>query len=84
MRIRPQYRASFLENSDCLHARDGWELLQEHVKRVAFFEVVEQVLDGHACAGENRCAALDIGVNDDEGAAHGASADNAYNDRGGH
>jgi len=54
--------AGDFEDSDGLRARHGWEGVEELIEAVARLKVIEQVLDGHARAHEDRHAAHDFGV----------------------
>src|SRR5687767_662753 len=54
--------ARHLQDGDGLVAGDGGELLEEVVEIAAAFEVVEEVLDGDAGAGEAGSSAHDVGA----------------------
>jgi hypothetical protein len=71
MRIVCECLASLFKDGDGELAADGWKLIQEDLQGVAFFEIVEEVLDGYPRTGEHRCAALNVRINDDEGRVHG-------------
>jgi len=51
-----------LKRRDSLLPRHGRKRIQEGLKRVAGFEVIEQRAHENACADEDRCAAHDLGV----------------------
>ena len=46
-----------------LISRYGGEILKEAIERVTFLDVVEQSLDGNACAGETGHTMHDRGIN---------------------
>ena len=71
MRIGHQGHPGLFKNGYCLFTRDGWKLLKKNIQRVTFFEIVKKILDRHSGSSEHRCSALDVWVNDDEGAGHG-------------
>lgn len=58
------------KDGDSVLSRNGGEVFKKDLKRVAGFKVIEQCLDGHTRARENRCAAVDFGVNGDERGVH--------------
>jgi hypothetical protein len=47
---------SHLQNFDRLFSRDGGEIVEELVKRLASFEIVEQILNRNTCTEEHRCS----------------------------
>jgi hypothetical protein len=71
MRIGHQGHPGLLKNSDGLITGDGWELLQKHIQRIAFFQVIEKILDWHTRSRENGRSALNVWINCDEVAGHG-------------
>ena len=50
-----------LEDGDGMVLRNRRELIEEMVKRVARFQIVDQRLYGNACAGKNRRSPEPIG-----------------------
>ena len=54
------------------------ELIQKNFERIAFFKVVEQILDRHARTSENGCSALNVGVDDDDGIFHAGLLEHLY------
>lgn len=71
MRIEKQRRARLLEDDNRHLARHRRELPQEHFERVAFFQVVEEVLDRNAGSREDGSPALSLWIGDDERLVHG-------------
>jgi hypothetical protein len=50
---------------------DRWEVVKKDLQRVPGFKMVEQCLDRHACTGEDRGSAVDLGVDGDQLGIHG-------------
>lgn len=65
MRIRRQRCTGFFEHGDGLFPGDGREVIEKDFQRVTRFEMVEQRLDRNARPGEDRRAAVDLGVDGD-------------------
>ena len=70
MRILYKSRSCLLKDSDRHLPRHRRELLQKHIQRIAFFDVVEQVLNGDSRSREDRRATLDVRVYDDQRGIH--------------
>lgn len=70
MRIGKERDSGLFEDAYRSLAVNRRKLLQERLQRIAFFEVVEQVLDRNPRAGEYRCSALNVGIDDDQGLFH--------------
>ena len=65
-RIGKESCARLFEDGDGHIAGYSRELLQENLKRIAFLEIIEEVLNGHTSAGKDGSAALDVRVNHDQ------------------
>ena len=73
MRIGHQGNPGLFKNCHRLLSGNARELRQKYIQLIAFLQVVKKIPNRHSRTCENSCAALNVGVNDDEGASHEAA-----------
>ena len=72
MRIRYEQILCFFEHGNNLLAADGGKVFEKFIQRVTTLQVIDEVLKGHASAGEDRSSAENLRVAmHDFVAAHG-------------
>ncbi len=69
--MRRNSLARVLENGNGNPSLHAGEILEKQIEGVAAFQIVEQVLDGHASAAEHRYTALNLWIDRDESFTHG-------------
>ena len=65
LRTRRHERLCFFQSGDGLLSADSRVLLQEFIKRIPAFQVVQEGLERHACSSEDRLTAKDFWIPDD-------------------
>ena len=70
MRIAHQRFPRLFKDSDRGFATDGWKLIEKHLERIAFFQVIKEVLDRDPSTGEYRTTTLNVRVDNHGGPVH--------------
>jgi hypothetical protein len=63
--MRSDRLARLLQHSYGDVPRDARKVIEKLIKGLASFKIIKKILDGDACASENRDSALDSGIDSD-------------------